>query len=109
MREGRKNKRLLLRFLFITLSIGNNFAAADRTSSCEALNNPAICHPQAQVLDSDAMSGYKSSYGKSKDGSKEMKSFDYRYPQVPLEVDNYPVNPEGLKLEQVHVYIRHGT
>ncbi|KAG6915556.1 hypothetical protein DXG01_010961 [Tephrocybe rancida] len=32
----------------------------------------------------------------------------YRDPQVPLEVDNYPVAPTGLVLEQVHVYVRHG-
>lgn len=28
--------------------------------------------------------------------------------QVPLDVENYPLAPEGLHLEQVHVYIRHG-
>ncbi|KAG6808283.1 hypothetical protein H0H92_004646 [Tricholoma furcatifolium] len=33
----------------------------------------------------------------------------YRKPQVPLEVDNYHVAPEGLKLEQVHVYVRHAV
>lgn len=26
----------------------------------------------------------------------------------PLDVDNYPVAPPDLKLEQVHVYVRHG-
>lgn len=30
------------------------------------------------------------------------------YPQVPLDVEGYPVAPEGLKLEQVHLYVRHG-
>ncbi|TFK71894.1 phosphoglycerate mutase-like protein [Pluteus cervinus] len=29
-------------------------------------------------------------------------------PQVPLDVENYPVAPEGLELQQVHVYVRHG-
>ncbi|KAG7091868.1 hypothetical protein E1B28_008269 [Marasmius oreades] len=32
-------------------------------------------------------------------------------PKVPatgLDVDRYPVGPEGLELEQVHVYVRHG-
>jgi acid phosphatase len=29
-------------------------------------------------------------------------------PQVPLEVDKYPIAPEALKLEQVHVFVRHG-
>ncbi|KAG6850077.1 hypothetical protein H0H93_001427 [Arthromyces matolae] len=29
-------------------------------------------------------------------------------PQVPLEVKDYPAPPNGLELEQVHVYVRHG-
>ncbi|KAJ8517803.1 hypothetical protein ONZ45_g5057 [Pleurotus djamor] len=29
-------------------------------------------------------------------------------PEEPLDVEGYPVAPEGLELEQVHVYIRHG-
>lgn len=32
----------------------------------------------------------------------------YRYPQVPLDVENYPVAPNPLQLEQVHVFVRHG-
>ncbi|KAG7446831.1 phosphoglycerate mutase-like protein [Guyanagaster necrorhizus] len=32
----------------------------------------------------------------------------YRPIQAPLDVERYPVAPEGLKLEQVHVYVRHG-
>jgi acid phosphatase len=28
--------------------------------------------------------------------------------QVPLDAVNYPVAPEGLELQQVHVYVRHG-
>ena len=35
-------------------------------------------------------------------------AFAYRYPQVPLEVEEYSVAPEPLQLEQVHVYVRHG-
>ncbi|KZT28102.1 phosphoglycerate mutase-like protein [Neolentinus lepideus HHB14362 ss-1] len=31
-----------------------------------------------------------------------------RPPQVALDVENYPVAPEQLELEQVHIYIRHG-
>jgi hypothetical protein len=31
-----------------------------------------------------------------------------RPPQVPLDVDQYPVAPHGLELEQVHVFVRHG-
>lgn len=32
---------------------------------------------------------------------------EYRPPQVPLDVQGYP-NPPDLKLEQVHMYVRHG-
>jgi hypothetical protein len=35
-------------------------------------------------------------------------SHQYIPPQVPLEVDNYPLAPEGLQLEQVQVFVRHG-
>ncbi|KAF8801095.1 phosphoglycerate mutase-like protein [Phlegmacium glaucopus] len=30
------------------------------------------------------------------------------YPQVPLAVDRYPIAPNNLELEQVHIYVRHG-
>lgn len=33
----------------------------------------------------------------------------YRPPQVPLDVDGYPIAPACLELEQVHVYVRHGA
>ncbi|KAH8830007.1 histidine phosphatase superfamily [Flagelloscypha sp. PMI_526] len=32
----------------------------------------------------------------------------YRPPQVPLDVEHYPVAPANLSLEQVHIYVRHG-
>lgn len=31
-----------------------------------------------------------------------------RPPQVPLDVERYPVAPPGLELQQVHVFVRHG-
>ena len=32
------------------------------------------------------------------------------YPsQVPFDVAGYPLSPANLQLEQVHVYVRHGT
>lgn len=34
---------------------------------------------------------------------------DLHLPQVPLDVENYPVAPAELALEQVHIYIRHGA
>lgn len=33
----------------------------------------------------------------------------YRPIQAPLDVERYPVAPDGLQLEQVHVYVRHGA
>ena len=32
----------------------------------------------------------------------------YRPPQVPVDVEGYSIAPDALKLEQVHVYVRHG-
>ncbi|TRM60384.1 histidine phosphatase superfamily [Schizophyllum amplum] len=34
--------------------------------------------------------------------------YTYTLPQVPLDAERYPVAPQGLELEQVHVYVRHG-
>lgn len=42
-------------------------------------------------------------------GESTSNSHIYRPPQVPLDVQQYPVAPAGLELEQVHVYMRHGT
>jgi acid phosphatase len=36
-------------------------------------------------------------------------SFTPYPPQVPFDVAGYPVAPQNLQLEQVHVYVRHGT
>ena len=46
-----------------------------------------------------------------KDGQAVLstKAFASRYPQMPLEVDGYPVAPDNLQLEQVHIYVRHGA
>ena len=41
--------------------------------------------------------------------SMASKAFGYRYPQMPLEVDGYAAAPYNLQLEQVHIYVRHGT
>ena len=45
--------------------------------------------------------------GSAKDGGNKVSG--HRYPQIPLEVEGYPVAPDGLQLEQVHVYVRHGA
>jgi hypothetical protein len=29
-------------------------------------------------------------------------------PQIPLDVERYPVVPQGLELQQVHIFVRHG-
>jgi hypothetical protein len=41
-------------------------------------------------------------------GPASNETLTLKSPQVPLEVDKYPIAPEALKLEQVHVYVRHG-
>ena len=41
-------------------------------------------------------------------GHNTITSPMYRPPQVPIGVEGYPIAPDGLKLEQVHVYVRHG-
>ncbi|KAF7349275.1 Acid phosphatase [Mycena sanguinolenta] len=38
----------------------------------------------------------------------EALPYTYRPPQAPLDVKGYPAAPPDLKLEQVHVYVRHG-
>ena len=48
-----------------------------------------------------------SSRRSAKAGGKS-SNFGIRPPQVPLDVDSYPVAPPELELEQVHVFIRHG-
>lgn len=40
--------------------------------------------------------------------SNDSASTLYRPLQPTLDVDKYPVAPDNLKLEQVHVYVRHG-
>lgn len=36
-------------------------------------------------------------------------AYVYRPPQVPLDVERYPIAPQGLDLEQVHIFVRHGA
>ncbi|PPQ68920.1 hypothetical protein CVT24_007664 [Panaeolus cyanescens] len=43
-----------------------------------------------------------------KDANVNPEMYGYRFPQVPLDVEGYPIAPEGLALKQVHVYVRHG-
>jgi hypothetical protein len=61
--------------------------------------NPELC-PDSGIL-----------IGMMEDGVTGIpaKTYEYRYPQVPLDVDGYPIGPDGLQLEQVHVYVRHGA
>lgn len=41
--------------------------------------------------------------------SKPKGGDKYRPPGAPLDVEGYPVAPPELELEQVHIYVRHGT
>jgi hypothetical protein len=42
------------------------------------------------------------------DQSRGRQGEDIKVTQVPLDVHEYPVAPEGLTLQQVHVFVRHG-
>ncbi|KAG5654581.1 hypothetical protein H0H81_000106 [Sphagnurus paluster] len=39
---------------------------------------------------------------------RDVNEMSYRPPQVPLDSLRYPAAPSDLRLEQVHVYVRHG-
>ncbi|KAL0958169.1 hypothetical protein HGRIS_000332 [Hohenbuehelia grisea] len=41
-------------------------------------------------------------------GPNDDKNPSWKSPEVGLDVENYPIAPDGLQLEQVHVYVRHG-
>ncbi|KAH9477792.1 putative acid phosphatase SPBC4.06 [Psilocybe cubensis] len=96
---------LLLSFL-IVLSlphlIGAESILGDNNTCDNAhiLERNADCDPQRAAMTWNTTKETTANTG--------AKMYGYRYPQVPLEVDNYPVGPEGLQLEQVHVYVRHG-
>ncbi|KAF5336555.1 hypothetical protein D9611_006525 [Ephemerocybe angulata] len=60
------------------------------------------------TLEPDMPFGMSSGHTTSNASSDPSLAHPYRSPQVPLEVENYPVAPEPLQLEQVHVFVRHG-
>lgn len=106
--RGSKSQRfhLLLSFL-IALSLphligADNLVGDNNTcDNADILERNANCDPQRVAM----------TWNTTKEPTADInaKMYGFRYPQVPLEVDNYPVGPEGLQLEQVHVYVRHGT
>ncbi|KAJ7145337.1 histidine phosphatase superfamily [Mycena crocata] len=51
---------------------------------------------------------FRSAKSSSTVSHNEALPYTYRPPQAPLDVKGYPVAPPDLKLEQVHVYVRHG-
>ena len=101
MRNRIKITRLLF-FLSIT------FVLLD-TAVPESLEGPKLTRDEHTNLELCPDSGILIGMVESGATGVPAKTYEYRYPQVPLDVDGYPNGPDGMKLEQVHVYVRHGT
>ncbi|KDR72600.1 hypothetical protein GALMADRAFT_252751 [Galerina marginata CBS 339.88] len=97
MRRGSKRYILLL-FVSISQSYSRLIGANILDGDNHAYDAANVSHPTG-ALGTDAM---------PLNLLKDRATDGYRYPQLPLDVDNYPVGPDGLELEQVHVYVRHG-
>jgi hypothetical protein len=59
-------------------------------------------------LTEETMSMDPSSSRSSANAAGNSSNLGIRAPQVPLDVETYPVAPPELELEQVHVFVRHG-
>lgn len=81
--------------------IGAENLVGDNHTCDNVLERTADCDPQRAAM----------TWNTTKEPTADFsaKMYGFRYPQVPLEVDNYPVGPDTLQLEQVHVYVRHGA
>ena len=104
MRHGGKIPNILLILtVFITASILHTVSAdhlnvpgtGEASGSDDGSN--ATLNTESEEMHLDVLKGRPSE-----------KFPGYRYPQVPLDVENYPIGPDGLELEQVHIYVRHG-
>ncbi|PFH47755.1 hypothetical protein AMATHDRAFT_66976 [Amanita thiersii Skay4041] len=86
---------------FVTLALLlalTNFTAATQVNP-DSINTSSLTQKQAEEMN----------FGLNLSNNAAVTPpFVYRPPQVPLEVEQYPVAPNGLELEQVHIYIRHG-
>jgi nitrate reductase cytochrome c-type subunit len=94
--------RIALAFFVILLSLGISLA---QNSSNQLSFSPA---PSVYADLEDMPQVLRSTKASSTVSHNEALPYIYRPPQVPLDVKGYPIAPQDLKLEQVHVYVRHG-
>ena len=62
--------------------------------------------PEFPAVLSESM--YNSGAKESNSNAHLAGAITQRLPQIPLDVEQYPVAPSELELEQVHVFVRHG-
>lgn len=94
----------VLTLLFVSKLVGTeHLVGSNRISNTE--NHIEDIDSNTSTYDDDQMTW------NTKEATAEIsaKSYGYKFPQVPLDVDGYPVGPDNLQLEQVHVYVRHGV
>lgn len=98
--------RALLSLTLLLIPIPVVAASPFATTSYQTLPTP-VCSAEAVVT---PYMGLSSGVNKSRgEVHGEPGPYEYRHPQVPLDVEGYPLAPPGLELEQVHVFVRHGT
>jgi hypothetical protein len=99
MHNGIKIPRLafFLSIIFVLLDTAVPESLGGLKLTRDEDTNPELCPDSGVLIGMDGATGIPA------------KTYEYRYPQVPLDVDGYPIGSEGLKLEQVHVYVRHGA
>ncbi|KAF8899757.1 histidine phosphatase superfamily [Gymnopilus junonius] len=101
MRRGSKIPNFLLffvAFFFFHIHSAECLDEPDTSFAGDGAHTPS--DTETEIMHLDVLKGRTSENRANHPG--------YLYPQVPLDVENYPVGPEGLQLEQVHVYVRHG-
>ncbi|KAF8189862.1 histidine phosphatase superfamily [Mycena galopus ATCC 62051] len=82
-----------------------------RISFAQNSSNQLSFSPAPSVfadLEEDISPVMRSAKAPSTINHNEALPYTYRPPQAPLDVKGYPVAPQDLKLEQVHIYVRHG-
>jgi acid phosphatase len=104
-----RNGTNFLRFAFLLSVVLVQLLNTTVAESLESLT--PTCDDTIPELSRDRLSGVDMVPGAVGNGTVGVstKTYEYRYPQLPLDVDGYPIAPEGLKLEQVHIYVRHGA
>ncbi|KAJ7275028.1 histidine phosphatase superfamily [Mycena rebaudengoi] len=103
------NFALALQFDLISLLLILLFSCSG-TVSAQNSTSPFGFSPATSIYGFlDVMpQGFRPAKASSTVTHNEALPYIYRAPQAPLDVKGYPVAPHELKLEQVHVYVRHG-